>query len=708
MSRSIAAYVGFVGAAGALLSTGSLYGMQEAAAEPVKAKVFLVAGEIDTAAKNRIIAAVNTAAKSGIEKIVFDLQISQKSGFGECLGLARAISQAQGSIKQKVAYIGKPLLGHGVLVALACDEIVMEEGSKLGDAFIETPDAEPLKVELEGYREIASLKGHDPWLVQSMASKELRLFQVRTNAGGKRYLPENKIDEFAGGARIIDRKVVKEAGSRAVYSSRDARELGLVRYVAGSLREAASLYGIPESVAVAESVSDADLRAFVVRIERPVDASIRNTVRRQITNALDQQCNLLFVELDTIDGDAEACENVARDLSEAKIRSVAFVPKRATGAAAMIAFGCKEIVLADGAQFGNIPVRGGDLKRRADALAEIASQGKFPAAFVKRFVDPDVQVFRVRNKKVRNQTAFRTGDELQNPAVAEEWEKAAPGPVVDKGPPLVVGADEAIAMEIAVGKAASLSSLFTQYGVKGDVPVVAAGWVDWLVELLTSDSGTVFLVTTGLLCLYLEVQMPGFILPAVVAGVCFILYFWSRWFSDLAGSLEIVLFLIGVLLLGLELFVIPGFGFIGLAGLATMIFALVLASQSFVVPSSEAEAWSMASSFGRVMAAVCIFSVIAILLARFLPRLPIFERLRLKPAGGGSEGWTFDDADGELRTELVGSRGVASSPLRPAGRVQLGDEFFDVVTQGEFIPPGAAVEVVEVTRSRIVVKAATG
>jgi len=202
--------------------------------------------------------------------------------------------------------------------------------------------------------------------------------------------------------------------------------------------------------------------------------------------------------------------------------------------------------------------------------------------------------------------------------------------------------------------------------------------------------------------------MPGFILPAVVAGVCFILYFWSRWFSDLAGSLEIVLFLIGVILLGLEVFVIPGFGFIGLAGLVTMIFSLVMASQGFAVPSNEAQVWTMAANFGRIMGAVCLFGVIAAVLARFLPRLPIFDRLRLKPTGAPSDGFAFDDADGELRTELVGERGVASSPLRPAGRVQLGDEFFDVVTQGEFIPPGSAVEVVEVTRSRIVVKAATG
>src|SRR5262245_12941865 len=123
----------------------------DGAEDPSKSKVLLVAGEIDTAAKNRIAAAVGAAAKAGVEKIVFDLQISQKSGFGECLGLARMISQAQGSIKQKVAYIDKPLLGHGILVALACDEIVIADSAKIGDAFIETPDTDALKSELEGY-----------------------------------------------------------------------------------------------------------------------------------------------------------------------------------------------------------------------------------------------------------------------------------------------------------------------------------------------------------------------------------------------------------------------------------------------------------------------------------------------------------------------------------------------------------------------------
>lgn len=704
MPRSIV-LAGWVAVLGSLVEPGSAAAWQDAAAPVAKTKVLLLSGEIDTAAKNRIAAAVNAAAKDGVEKIIFDLQISQKSGFGECFGLARSIAQLQGSVKQKIAYVGKPLLGHGILIALACDEIVIADGAKIGDAFLETPDGEPLKVELEGYREIASLKGHDPWLVSSMTSKDLRLFQIRTNAGGRRYMPENEIEKFAQGNRIVERKVVKEAGVRAVYSSKDARDLGLAKFTAGSLREAASLYGVPESAAVAEAVSEGDVRAFVIRIERPVDGSIRNTAKRQIKSALEAGCNLLFVEIDTIDGDPEACESLARDFSEAKIRSVAFVPRRATGAAAMIAFGCKELVLADGATFGNIPVLSGDMKKRADAIAEIAAQGKYPPALVKRFIDPEIQVFRVRSKENRNQTGFRTGEEVNAPDFALEWEKAAPGPAVDRGPALVVSADEAIALGVAVGKSASLGSLFQQYGVKGDVPVVTPGWVDWLVELLTSDSGTVFLVTTGLLCLYLEVQLPGFILPAVVAGVCFVLYFWSRWLSDLAGSLEVVLFLIGVVLLALELFVIPGFGFIGMIGLATMIFSLVLASQSFVMPSSEAEVWQMASSFGKIMASVGIFAVAAVLLANYLPRLPFFDRLRLKPASGGTSGGWSEDVEGELRTDLVGERGTASSPLRPAGRVQLGEEFFDVVTQGEFIPSGASVEVVEVTRSRIVVKA---
>jgi membrane-bound serine protease (ClpP class) len=249
----------------------------------------------------------------------------------------------------------------------------------------------------------------------------------------------------------------------------------------------------------------------------------------------------------------------------------------------------------------------------------------------------------------------------------------------------------------------SIEELFKHYGVREAVPVLKPGWVDALVEALTSNSGTVFLLAAGMLLIYLELQFPGFLLPGVLAGVCFVLFFWSRWLADLAGSLEIVMFLLGLALLALEIFVIPGFGIMGISGIVLILGSLVLASQSFTAQHSQADAWSILAGLGKVGAALALFLGAAIGISRFLPRLPLFDRFVLAPPTEER----FDDEEGEATTphELVGVVGIASSPLRPAGRMQLGDQLLDVVAQGEFVEAGTPIEIIEVHRNRIIVKA---
>jgi membrane-bound serine protease (ClpP class) len=310
----------------------------------------------------------------------------------------------------------------------------------------------------------------------------------------------------------------------------------------------------------------------------------------------------------------------------------------------------------------------------------------------------------VRDKENPNLAAFKTDKDLENPNESQKWEKAAPGPVRDKGPVLSLTADEALALQVAAHKIGSRDELFRQYGVEAVSPL-QPGWVDALVDVLTSEPGMVFLLACGLLCLYVEVQFPGFLIPGVISAVCFVLFFWSQWLAESAGALEVVLFLLGLVLLGVELFLIPGFGFVGLVGLLCMMLSLILATQTFVVPTTDAEVWSMAYGAGKVGLALLAFVVAAVALSRFLPRMKVFDRLRLAPNSGSAESVEADFTEEvHLRTDLVGKIGEASSPLRPAGRARIGDEYFDVVTQGEFILPGSGVEVIDVQPRRIVVR----
>ena len=96
--------------------------------------------------------------------------------------------------------------------------------------------------------------------------------------------------------------------------------------------------------------------------------------------------------------------------------------------------------------------------------------------------------------------------------------------------------------------------------------------------------------------LILEVKMPGVGLPAVVSALAFLLFFWSRYLSGTADQLEILLFLVGLICLGLELFVFPGFGVFGLSGFALIVASIVMASHTFVWPTQEYEYRQMAGT----------------------------------------------------------------------------------------------------------------
>jgi membrane-bound ClpP family serine protease len=168
--------------------------------------------------------------------------------------------------------------------------------------------------------------------------------------------------------------------------------------------------------------------------------------------------------------------------------------------------------------------------------------------------------------------------------------------------------------------------------------------------------------------------------------------------------LAFLLFLLGLVLLGLEIFVIPGFGVTGISGVI-----LVLGSIGLVAyghwPRSNEEWLNYGQALSPFTLAILGAIVSAFLLARYLPHIPYANRLMLKPQDETGE--LGEEAPSSIHPEiaaLLGAIGVAATPLRPAGKVQFGDDFVDVVAEGSYILPGTRVQVVEIEGNRIVVK----
>jgi membrane-bound ClpP family serine protease len=215
---------------------------------------------------------------------------------------------------------------------------------------------------------------------------------------------------------------------------------------------------------------------------------------------------------------------------------------------------------------------------------------------------------------------------------------------------------------------------------------------------------SVFLVMIGIAGLILELKIPGIGLPGVVAALCFVLYFWAH-HDQLRGHLTmlaVLLFLLGLILIALEVFVIPGLGVVGVSGVVLVVVSLALVT--LVKKPETTQEWV---DFGTTLTSLGLGLVAAVvgafMLAFYLPHIPYASRLVLAPAGEEAEMIEAEGA-GDPRAALLGLIGEAETTLRPAGKARFGEQYLDVVAEGSYVLPGARVQIIEIEGNRVVVK----
>jgi membrane-bound serine protease (ClpP class) len=233
---------------------------------------------------------------------------------------------------------------------------------------------------------------------------------------------------------------------------------------------------------------------------------------------------------------------------------------------------------------------------------------------------------------------------------------------------------------------------------------VESDWALKLVRALASPGLATFLLFIGFIGMYIELKTPGIGIGGVVAAVAFLLFFWSKYLEGTAESLEILMFIGGMVLMLLEVFVVPGVGIFGLTGALLVLFSLILASQTFIVPRSEAQIDELAGSISILVTAGLAMIILAIAIRRYLPKAPLFNRMVLEPPPPEER---IILSHRELLADfshLVGQRGEAVTDLRPGGRALVADQLVDVIAMGEPIDRGEMGEVVTAHATRGVVR----
>jgi membrane-bound serine protease (ClpP class) len=210
------------------------------------------------------------------------------------------------------------------------------------------------------------------------------------------------------------------------------------------------------------------------------------------------------------------------------------------------------------------------------------------------------------------------------------------------------------------------------------------------------------LLMIGLGGIYIEIKIPGFGLPGILGTSALVLFFFGHHIAGLAGLEDVIVFAIGITLILIEVFITPGFGAPGIAGLALVLFSL-LNAMSWQLPGQFWPALddsTLQRALGNLAAGTTGAALLGFLVAKYLPESRIIRPLILGQQTNRAEGFTA----ARDCSELLGKEGVAEMNLRPAGRALFGNDRINVIARGEFIEKGTAVRIIETNGSHIVVE----
>ncbi len=463
-------------------------------------------------------------------------------------------------------------------------------------------------------------------------------------------------------------------------------------------------------------------RGVIIRFEGPITSMREQYLYRKLNEAKQLGADLVVVQIDSPGGQLQESLEIAQRLSDLDWAfTVAYVPREALSGAAIAALGADEIVMEPRARMGDAgPIfmaedflfRHAPEKIRTDLarqMRDLAEARGRPPALAEAMVDMDLVVYHVKNKKTGDETYMSEAEieTLDNP---DDWEKGKPVLETREGHFLEVNGRRAVELGLAEATVAGRDELSRRYGLVGDLPVLEATFVDTAVYILNQPLVTGLLFVVGLVALYIEFSAPGISIGGLTAGLCFTLFFWSRFMGGTAGWLEVILFLAGLVFLGVELFVIPGFGVTGLSGLLLIFASLVLASQRFIIPESTQQFQTFGISLLVILLSGVVFFIAGLFLTWYLGTLPILGSLVLSApvdtdaeAPAASPPAAAGQADHDNGPH-VGDVGIADSPLRPAGRVRFGERYVDVVTEGSFIDEGSYVKILKIRGNHILVR----
>ncbi len=661
-------------------------------------------------------------ARKEVFKVICDFnpdgQPSGSDKYEDCLKLARLLRKLQNERGVlTVAWVHGEVSRHSVLPVLACEERIFsdDDTTKLGKVI--DRGMVPLEPgQVAEYRQITAGRFTWPFFVQKMYDRELLV--VKVDRGGLK--PEETYRAVPPDRPLGANEVPVEnlqRGATALYNFEQAREFNLSqRDPVVNLPDLRKRYDLPETAVLRQPE-----RPVVCRIglTGTIGGGLKEQLQRRLDRAREQRADVVILQIGCGDGDVGKAVEMAQMILKLgdstagrTIETIAYVMPEARSTAALLVLACDRIVMNPKAELGNFDryLEGQpevEIEVRA-RLSEVAEKQGVPAALARALATRDAHLHWVSSVKGDTDRTFleQTRFEVDQARPDRRWKSIEELRPAQKGGYLTLSADAALKYGVSDKTADDWTGACEWAGIDPkEVRLISNDLLDQIAEFLREPVTQGILIMIAITCLILELKMPGTAIPGILSAVCFVLFFWSQsQFNEETTTLALLLFLLGLVLIAFEVFVIPGFGITGISGILLVIGSLGLMAYGHW-PRSGEDWVGLGQKLTPISLSLCGAVCLAFMLARYLPHIPGANRLIMKPAGMTVDGEEAPDHSGALDlAPLLGAIGVAVSSLRPAGKMQIGDEFVDVVAEGGYIAPGTRVQVIEIEGNRIVVK----
>ena len=399
---------------------------------------------------------------------------------------------------------------------------------------------------------------------------------------------------------------------------------------------------------------------YLVSIKGTIDLGLSSYVQRALEEAVSNKAKAVILEIDTFGGRVDAATQIRDKIMSLNVPTVAYVKNRAWSAGALIALSAEYILIDKSASIGAAEPRPEDEKNISALRAEFTS------------------------------TALSRGRSEDIAAAMVDKDVEIKG-IIEKDKILTLNAEQAIKLNFVDGIYSNIEEVLNFLNLKdAKIVYIYPNWAENISRFVTNPVVSPLLLSIGFLGLIIEFWTLGWGIAGSIGIISLSLFFGGHIIVGLAGFETIILFVIGLLLLLAEIFFIPGFGLAGISGIAAILASIFLTFGNIVQATYS------------ILIALGISVIGFFLLIKYIPSTRTWRKFVLSTEQKKELGYTVGTKD---LKRLTGKEGIAITPLRPSGIVEVNGKKLNALTRGEYVDSNTRIKIISVEGNKIVVEA---